>query len=190
MDADRTARGRTTTGARTAPIGLGPSGEVGGLAPSQWLGLVVAAVFVIVGIAGFVKTGVDDFAAHDTGITLLGFEVNPLHNVVHLALGIVGLLLVWSRRGALAYGIVVAVGYAGALVYGLIAIGKDWDVLSINAADNWLHLALALVGVVLALLAARDLAVVRRSSAGADIDLRTGTGTGAGTTTRPVGSRR
>jgi len=37
------------------------------LRPSQWVALATSVVFVVVGIAGFIATGFDDFAAHDTG---------------------------------------------------------------------------------------------------------------------------
>jgi len=114
-------------------------------------------VFVVVGIAGFIATGFDDFAAHDTGEKILIFEVNPLHNIVHLALGVLGLALLWRLRGTLSYGIIVAVGYGAAFIYGLVAIDKSWDFLSLNWEDNWLHLGLAALGLVIAALAARDI---------------------------------
>jgi hypothetical protein len=128
-----------------------------GLWPSQWLGLLVGAVFVVVGVAGFFVTGFDDFAAHHTGEELLIFEVNPLHNVVHLALGALAFALCWTRRGALTYGLVVFAGYAAALVYGLFAVDETWDFLSLNPEDNWLHLALAALGAVIAAIAAAEL---------------------------------
>jgi hypothetical protein len=118
---------------------------------------VTSIIFIAVGVAGFFITGFDDFAAHDTEEHLLAFEVNPLHNIVHLALGLIGLALVWSIRGALTYGVIVFVGYAAALIYGLAALGNDWDILSLNTADNWLHLGLALLGLAIAALAYREL---------------------------------
>lgn len=135
------------------------------MAPSQWLALATSVLFIAVGIAGFVVTGFDDFAEHDTGETLIGFEVNPLHNIVHLVLGLIGLGLVWRVRGALTYGVLVAVGYGAAFVYGLFALDEDWDFLSLNEADNWLHLGLAVLGLIIAALAYRDIgeASARRS---------------------------
>jgi hypothetical protein len=127
------------------------------LRPSQWVALVTSVVFVAVGVAGFIATGFDDFAAHDTGEKVLIFEVNPVHNLVHLVLGLVGLALVWRLRGALTFGLLVAIGYGAAFVYGLFAIGNDWDFLSLNWEDNWLHLGLAAVGLAIAGLAVRDL---------------------------------
>ena len=78
--------------------------------PSQLLALVIGAVYTLVGIAGFFVTGFDNFAA-ETDKTLLGFEINPLHNLVHLAIGLAGLAL-WRRLDtARTYGWLLAAGY-------------------------------------------------------------------------------
>ena len=117
--------------------------------PGQWLALLVALVFTGVGIAGFVVTGFDRFASHE-GERLLGFEVNPLHNVVHLGLGLAG-LWAWSRPArASIYGIVLAAVYLPTFLYGLVATGEDWDVLALNAADNLLHLGTGALGLAIA----------------------------------------
>jgi hypothetical protein len=63
--------------------------------PSQLLALAIGAVYTLIGILGFFITGFDNFAA-ETDKTLLGFEINPLHNLVHLAIGLAGLAL-WRR---------------------------------------------------------------------------------------------
>lgn len=122
-------------------------------APMTWpqvLALVFGAVYLLVGIIGFFVTGFEDFFAHDSGDTLLGFEINGMHNVVHIVIGIAGLLLARTLGGARTYGWLLAVGYGAAFVYGLFAIGEEWDFLSINAADNVLHIATAVVGLVMA----------------------------------------
>jgi hypothetical protein len=126
------------------------------------LGLAFGAVYLLVGIVGFFVTGFDDFFAHDTGETLLGFEINGMHNVVHILIGVAGLVLSRTLAGARTYGWLLAVGYGAAFVYGLLAIGEDWDFLSINAADNVLHIATALVGLVIALLPVRTAVDSRR----------------------------
>ena len=126
------------------------------------LGLAFGAVYLLVGIVGFFVTGFDDFFAHDTGETLLGFEINGMHNVVHILIGVAGLVLSRTLAGARTYGWLLAIGYGAAFVYGLLAIGKDWDFLSINAADNVLHIATALVGLVIALLPVRNAVDSRR----------------------------
>jgi Domain of unknown function (DUF4383) len=125
-----------------------------GTARREWpqlLALVFGAVYLLIGIIGFFITGFTDFFAHDSGHTLLGFEINGMHNVVHILIGAAGLALAGTLRGARTYGWLLAVGYGAAFVYGLIAIGETWDFLSINAADNVLHIATAVVGLVIAL---------------------------------------
>jgi hypothetical protein len=117
-----------------------------GAAPAQAITLVTGIVFLAIGIAGFFITGFDQFFDHHTGEKLLWFEINPAHNVVHLAFGVLGVLLARSWRGAMTFGLVMGIGYAAAFLYGIIALDESWDFLSINAADNWLHLILAALG--------------------------------------------
>jgi hypothetical protein len=149
----------------------------GKLSIAQWLALVASIAFIGVGVAGFFVTGFDNFAGHDNMEHVLLFEVNPLHNIVHLVLGVAGLALFTRLRGALSYGVLVAVAYGGAFVYGLFALGREWDVLSLNAEDNWLHLGLAVLGGVIAAVAAYELSPSpRRATSGA----RRGSGTAAG----------
>jgi ABC-type transport system involved in multi-copper enzyme maturation permease subunit len=119
--------------------------------PAQLLALAIGAVYTLVGILGFFVTGFDNFAS-ETNKTLLGFEVNPLHNIVHLVIGLAGLAL-WRRLDtARTYGWLLAAGYGLAFIYGLFAAGNsDINFLSINGADNVLHLVSALAGVAIAL---------------------------------------
>ena len=120
------------------------------------LSLAFGAIYLLVGIVGFFVTGFDDFFAHNTEERLLIFEINGMHNVVHILIGVAGLVLGRTLAGARTYGWLLAVGYGAAFIYGLIAIGETWDFLSINAADNVLHIATALVGLVIALMPVRD----------------------------------
>jgi ABC-type transport system involved in multi-copper enzyme maturation permease subunit len=107
--------------------------------PAQLLALAIGVVYTLVGIAGFFVTGFDNFAA-ETNKTLLGFEVNPLHNIVHLAIGLAGLAL-WRRLDtARTYGWLLAAGYGLAFIYGLFAASnRDINFLSLNGADNILQ---------------------------------------------------
>lgn len=126
-------------------------------APHQRLALVIGAVYLLVGLVGFAITGVDGFFEHDEGQTLLGFAINPFHNVVHLVIGLAGVLLWRTWRGARTYGWLLAIGYGAAFVYGLVvANNADADVLNINGADNVLHILSALAGLLIALWPDRD----------------------------------
>lgn len=127
----------------------------------RWLAAVTGALFTIIGIAGFFVTGFDDFFG-PTGEELLGFGVNPLHTIVHLALGVAGLAMAWSLSTARIYGWLLVVGYGLVLIYGLIVEQEDSaNVLNLNAADNWLHLVTIIVGLVIALLPVKTRAPAR-----------------------------
>lgn len=111
----------------------------------QTLGLAFGAIYLLVGIAGFFVTAFRDFAA-PSDATLIVFDINPLHNIVHILIGVLGLALSRTLAGAKTFGLLLAVGYGLAFVYGVIAVGQDWDILNINWADNILHIASAIVG--------------------------------------------
>ena len=119
---------------------------------SQWLALTIGVVYLLVGAVGFLVTGFSGFAEHDHDQTLLGFAINPLHNIVHILIGILGIVL-WSTIGhARTFGWLLVAGYGAAFVYGLFAVGNpDINVLNINAADNGLHALSVLAGLAIAL---------------------------------------
>lgn len=120
---------------------------------ARTLTLLTGIVFLAVGIIGFVITGFDDFASHEADHSLLWFDLNPLHNLAHLAFGVLGVLMWRSYRMARAFGLLLVVGYGAVLAFGIAAIGEDWNVLNINTADNWLHLGFIVLGAVIAALA-------------------------------------
>lgn len=120
----------------------------------QLVTTAVSVVFLVVGVAGFIPgltTDLDTlkFAGHDSEAMLLGvFQVSILHNVVHLLYGVVGLVAARSWNGARAYLLAGGVVYAALWIYGM-AVGDHHqaNVVPLNAADDWLHLGLA-VGMV------------------------------------------
>ena len=123
----------------------------------QTLSLVFGAVNLLVGIVGFFVTGFDDFAGNSQHEMLIGlFMINPLHNVAHILVGIAGIVLARTLASARTYGWLLTVLYGALFIYGLIAAGESWDFLNINAADNVLHIATALVGLVIALMPVRE----------------------------------
>jgi len=115
----------------------------------QTVTLAVGAVFLLVGILGFVPgitSGVDQltFAGHQSGAMLLGlFQVSILHNIVHLLFGVVGLALSRSWPGSRSYLIWGGAIYLVLWIYGLV-IGHESpaNFVPLNTADNWLHFVL------------------------------------------------
>lgn len=112
--------------------------------PNRTLGAVFGVVYLLVGLAGFAVTGFSNFAGTE-GDTLIVFDVNPLHNIVHLLVG--GLLLGASRSVGTAKGANTLVGgvYLAVGVVGLFLIGTDANILALNDADNGLHFASAVL---------------------------------------------
>jgi hypothetical protein len=134
----------------------GTTGTNGRTVP-EMLALAFGAVYLLVGIIGFFVTGFDNFAGNSQHEMLIGlFMINPLHNIAHILVGVAGLALGRTLAGARSYGWMLAVLYAVLFVYGLIAVGKSWDFLNINAGDNVLHILTAAVGVVIAVLPVRN----------------------------------
>ena len=125
---------------------------------------VVGAVFLLVGILGFVPgitTHYNDmtFASHDSGAKLLGiFEVSVLHNVVHLLFGVVGLLATRTIANSARYLLVGGIVYLVLWLYGLfIDKHSAANFVPVNSADDWLHFVLGLGMAVLGAIGLRQL---------------------------------
>jgi hypothetical protein len=129
----------------------------------QLAATVVAAVFLLVGVLGFIPGitshyGDLTFAGHDSDAKLLGiFEVSVLHNIVHLLFGIAGLALARTWSGARNYLIGGGVIYLVLFIYGLVIDRESSaNFVPVNNADNWLHLLLGLGMIALGLALGRE----------------------------------
>jgi Domain of unknown function (DUF4383) len=130
--------------------------------PVQVAAAVVAVVFLLVSVLGFVPGITTDydqlsFAGHDSMAMLLGvFMVSVLHNIVHLLFGIAGLASARTARGARLFLVAGGVVYLVLWLYGLlIDHGSDANFVPVNTADDWLHLGLGIGMIALGLLTAR-----------------------------------
>lgn len=113
-------------------------------------GYAFGAVYALVGAVGFAVTDGVPFAGTE-GNRLLLFAVNPLHNIVHLAVGalLIGGALAgnrWSRRVNATVGAV----YLLVGVLGLFLVGTGLNILSLNHPDNALHFATAVLAIAVA----------------------------------------
>ncbi len=134
--------------------------KVAGLQPVQILAGLAGIAFIVFGVVGFTRTGVGDWSTHSF---VLGFSVNPLHNLVHVAVGVLGLLMAMGSGLARLYGWLLFLGYGAIFVWGLMITGilaqnpasQFGNPLALNTNDNWLHLGLAIFGLLLAVLPAR-----------------------------------
>lgn len=109
-------------------------------------GLAFGTVYLLIGLLGFAVTGFSDFAA-DTETKLIIFDVNPLHNIVHLLIG--AGLLAGARTHASAKAMNTAIGAAYLLV-ALIGLTGLLSFLAIDEGlvpDFWLHLLSGILGI-------------------------------------------
>lgn len=119
-----------------------PASESLWASPARRFALIFGAVYALAGVSGFLVTGLHDFAG-PLSSTLVVFAVNPLHNIVHLLLGLAWLAGSRTKRGACAanvgiggiLGLVTILGFANLLSFlGINGLGDP---------DNFLHLVTA-----------------------------------------------
>jgi hypothetical protein len=118
------------------------------MAPIQRVAAVFGVVFLVVGLLGFAATGIGMGAMPQSGGTtsvLLGmFPVNAIHNVVHLAFGIWGLLASRKAGRAITYALASGAVYLLLGVLGLFT-PTILGMVPIGGYDIVLHLVLAVV---------------------------------------------
>ena len=106
---------------------------------TKTLALLFGAVFVLVGILGFIPA----VAPHEHFLGV--FHVNAAHNAVHLLSGLVALICgLASERAATLFFRIFGIVYGLVGVLGLV--GGDQPILGVisnNRADVWLHIAIA-----------------------------------------------
>lgn len=128
-----------------------------GFAWQQGVALVTGAFYLVLGIIGFFF--VSDLGADVTGQapdSLLGIDLNGAQNVLHVLLGIVGLLMSSGRRYSRTYGVVLAIVGVGLFAFGAIAAGAPAiNVLDLNWPGNVLHLVTGLLGLAVAAVPSR-----------------------------------
>ena len=120
---------------------------------NRTVALAFGAIYTLVGLAGFLVS--ENFISK-TDNDLLGFQVNNLHNVVHLLIGVA--LIAASKRHDTARSANLAIGATYLLlgVFGPLINGSALDIIALNGADNGLHLASGLLLVAVAVLADKN----------------------------------
>ena len=140
--------------------------------PIQVATLIVAAVFLLVGVLGFIPgitTNYDEmeFAGHQSEAMLLGiFQVSVLHNIVHLLFGVVGLIMARTAGLAKLYLIGGGIIYLVLWIYGLI-VDQDAEAnfVPVNDAVTWLHFVLGVGMILLGVVLGRGVAATTDSGA-------------------------
>jgi hypothetical protein len=118
--------------------------------PVRAVTLLFGAVFLLIGVAGFIPGvtshyGELGFAGEGSEAEILGlFQTSVLHNVVHLLFGVFAVAMARSETGARTYLVTAGSTYLTLWVYGLVVHGGKGNFIPVNNEDNWLHLGLAL----------------------------------------------
>ena len=136
--------------------------------PVQTAAAGVGAVFLVVGIAGFIPgitTNYDEmnFAGHESNAELFGiFMVSVLHNIVHLLFGIAGLALARRVDTARNYLVIGGAIYLVLWIYGLIVDkSSSANFVPLDTADDWLHFVLGVGMIALGVVLGRQVATSR-----------------------------
>ena len=111
--------------------------------PAQLVALVLGVAYVAAGVLGF--------ALEEGGFLLDTFGINALHNFAHLGIGVALLASSPSPNGARSVCFVVGAAYLALAVFGFMGLEFMDDLLNINTADNFLHLASGAVALFVAL---------------------------------------
>lgn len=122
--------------------------------PNRLVGIIFGAVFILVGLLGFTATPTIGWVATEGGLLIGVFEVNPLHNVIHVIIG--AALLIAGLAGVTAAKATNATIGAIYLLLGIIGffiMDTQFNYLALNTNDHFLHLATAIVLLVVALAA-------------------------------------
>ena len=119
---------------------------------TRYFALAVGIIYLLVGLAGFVLTDEREIVGLDVDNgegDLLGlFPVNVLHNLVHIAIGLLGILAYRSFDFARNYSRALAIVYALLAVMGLIDAGNlnnTFGLIPIYSHDIWLHAVTAAI---------------------------------------------
>jgi hypothetical protein len=121
------------------------TGAIAGRRINTLVAFAFGAVFVLVGLSGFFVSGGHHAAGAEGGQLLGLFQVNALHNVVHLAVGAAMIAAaIIGNRAAKSANTLFGVVYLAVFAFGVFAIGTAANIIALNGSDNALHLALGL----------------------------------------------
>jgi len=100
---------------------------------------IAGSIVVTVGILGFIRVFVRD--DHLFGL----YQINALHNLVHIITGLPGIFFVFYRRGRFALVYLLSLGflYAVLTLFGFVYNGDFFDLAYFNLDDNLLHAGIA-----------------------------------------------
>jgi hypothetical protein len=94
--------------------------------------IVFGVAFIFAGVAGFIPSFLTD------GQLFGFFEVNSMHNIVHIVSGVIAIMAATSFKYTKYYFRIIGIVYILVAVLGFCR-GGDLYVMHVNMADNFLH---------------------------------------------------
>ena len=105
--------------------------------------IVFGVALIFAGVAGFVP------ALTINGALFGIFEVDAMHNIVHLVTGVVAIMAATNLRFTKIFFIVFGIIYTLVAIFGFARDG-DLIIMHVNLADDFLHLGIGLFSIYLA----------------------------------------
>ena len=120
---------------------------------ARYFALVFGVVIIIIGILGLIPgllslpEGAPPLAVGTGYGYLLGlFPVNIIHNLIHLAIGVWGIIAYRSRAGARLFARSLAIFFGVLTILGLIPLTSTlFGLIPLFGHDIWLHALMALI---------------------------------------------
>ena len=113
---------------------------------NQKVGLAFGAIYVVVGLLGFLIAGGAEFIGQEGELLLGIFEVNGLHNIVHLLIGVaLAGAAMSSHAASRSANMTIGVVYLLLGIVGWFIVDSALDIVALNAADHVLHLLSGIV---------------------------------------------
>lgn len=122
---------------------------------TRYFALILGIIYTLVGLLGFIPGLLSEPAAVEGDLAvdalsgyLLGlFPVNILHTLVHLLVGILGIIAYRSFDASRTYSRAIAVLFAILAIMGLIpGLNTTFGLIPLFSHDIWLHALTALAG--------------------------------------------
>ncbi|RDI46543.1 DUF4383 domain-containing protein [Aquicella lusitana] len=108
------------------------------------IAVIFGIAFIFAGVAGFLPSLAPD------GFLLGYFQVNAMHNLVHIISGVIAIMAATSHKYSRLYFQVFGIIYAIVTIIGFARNGDlSFIMMQFNTADNILHLVIALVALYL-----------------------------------------
>ena|SRR5579863_3311796 len=115
--------------------------------------VIFGIAFIFAGIAGFLPQFTTD------GMLFGYFEVNAMHNVIHLISGVIAIMAATSFAYSKLYFQIFGVIYGLVAIAGFVLHGDlSFIMMQVNMADNILHAVIAIIALYLGFSAKKQLA--------------------------------